>query len=157
MAEERGEIPKEDIQYDEEINRLVISLPSGEEYVISPQVIREFLPTKTGEEKAKDLAMRIHDINKEKLTRMRYFITRMKELEKDLEEVRKGLKECTKPVCVKKYQVMIKSFVDSKNILAEIRRTIGLLEREKAPLRTRIAKLGFDPEELTGEKYREKR
>ena len=143
----REEIPKEDIKYDKETNRVVIKLSSGEEIEISPQTIRDILPILNKEEKVKDLLMMIHDIEKEELTRISFFIKKMKELDKGIHDAREGLTKCEKAVCVKKYSVLIKSFVDSKNALAEIRRIITLLEKMKIPIRIRIAKLGQDPDE----------
>jgi len=144
------ELSKEDIRYDKKANRVIISI-AGEEIILTPQIIREILPVMDEKEKAKDLAMMIHDINREKLARMEFFVTKMKELEKGIQDAREELKKCGKIVCIKKWQAVVKSYVDEKNALAEIRRTIGLLEKDKKPLRTRIARLGFDPKELTGE------
>lgn len=144
----REEIPKESIKYDKETNRLVITLDDGTEIEVSPKDIRNQLPTLNAEEKVRDLSMMIHDIEREKFTQMKYFITKMKELEKGIEDARGDLAKCQKAVCVKKMQVMIKSFVDSKNALAEIRRTVGLLEKQKKPLRMRIASLGHDPDDF---------
>lgn len=144
----REEIPKESIKFDKEINRLVVTLDDGTEIEISPKDVRDQLPILDKEEKVRDLFMMIHDIEREKFTRMKYFITKMKELEKGIEDARTALGKCNKAVCVKKMQVMIKSYVDSKNALAEIRRTVGLLEKEKKPLRMRIASLGHDPDDF---------
>jgi len=143
----REEIPKEDIRYEKETNRVVIKLSDGKEIDISPQTIRDILPTLNKEEKVQDLLMMIHDIEKEELSRMSFFIQKMKDLDKGIDNARVGLSNCQKAVCVKKYSVLIKSYVDSKNALAEIRRAITLLEKMKIPIRIRIAKLGHDPDE----------
>lgn len=140
----RMELAKEDITFDKTKNRVIIKV-KGEEFEIQPQIVRELLPVLTEEEKVKDLFMMIHDLNREKLTRMNFFIAKMKELEKGVDDARVELKKCGKMTCIKKWQVIIKSYVDSKNTLAEIRRTITLLEKNKKPLLMRIAKLGQDP------------
>lgn len=143
----KEEVPEENIKYDKETNRVIIKISDEMELEITPQTIRKILPTLNEKEKVKDLFMMIHDIEKEKLTRMSFFVKKMKELEKGIDDARGELKECEKAVCVKKYSVLIKSYVDSKNALAEIRRTITLLEKLKKPLRIRIAQLGHDPDE----------
>lgn len=144
------EISKEDIRYDGETNRIIITTDDGE-ITLTPQIIREILPTMSEEEKVRDLSMMIHDINREKFTRMKFFIAKMVELRKGIDDAREELKNCMKMTCVKKWQAIIKSYVDEKNTLAEIRRTIGILEKQKPAIRARIAKLGHDPIEETGE------
>lgn len=144
------EIEKEDITYNKNKNRIIVVVDDGGfkgKIQIAPQVIRDFLPTMDENEKLKDLFMIIHDLEREKLARMRYFIGRMKELEKGIGTARTELEKCDDMTCVKKWQAVIKSYVDAKNALAEIRRTITLLEKNKQPLLMRIAKLGRNPEE----------
>ena len=147
------EISKENMHYDKETNRLVITTDDETKIEISPQIIRKFLPVKNEEEKVRDLAMMVHDINREKFARMKFYVIKMKELQVGIEKARKKLESdgCNKMACVKKWQAVIKSYVDEKNTLAEIRRTIGILEKQKPAIRARIAALGYDPTEATGE------
>lgn len=147
MSIDDEEVPKEKIKFDKKINRVIIELSDGKKVEIEPQIIRDVLPILNEGEKIKDLYMMIHDIEMERLTRISLFNKEMLRLEKGIDDARQGLKDCTTAVCVKKYSVLIKSFVDSKNTLAEIRRTITLLEKMKKPLRIRIAQLGHDPDE----------
>lgn len=130
-----------EMRFDKENNRIVIEIDGEEPILISPQAIRDLLPTISEEEKIKDLEMIIHDIDREKLTNMRDYIAKMKELDSEINKVREELTNCEKAICVKKWGEVIKSYIAQKNALAEIRRAIGLLEKDKKELRIRIAKL----------------
>lgn len=105
----------------------------------------------TEEDKVRELATMIHEIEKEQLSKIGTFMEKMIELDKKMEEATKKLEDAEDLAEAKKWDMVIASYVKRKNVLAEVRRSIGLLERKKKPLRVRIAKLGFDPVEATGE------
>jgi len=144
------EIDKTDIRYDEKKNRIIISFDDNE-IEIPPYYIRDFLPTMKEEEKAKDLAMMIHDINREKLTRMTAFMSKSREIEKAILDTLSALSKCEKIVCIKRNDAIIRLHKQRMIVLAEIRRAVGLLNKEKQELRMRIANLGINPEDITGE------
>lgn len=130
-----------EMHFDEKKNRIIIETDEGTEVEIPPQKIRDLLPVISEEEKIKELQMVLHHIEMEQLTKMEDYINRMAKIAKDMDEARKDLKKCNDMTCVKKWAAVIKSFVDKKNTLAEIRRSVGLLEKTKKEIRTRIAKL----------------
>ena len=144
------EIDETDIRYDKEKNRIVISI-DGKDIWISPLFLRNLLPVKNEEEKVKELAMLIHDINREKLTRMTTFMNKSREIEKAILDTLTDLQKCSKAICIKKYEAIIKLHKQRMVVLAEIRRAVGLLNKEKQELRMRIAHLGINPEDVTGE------
>ena len=130
-----------EIRFDKENNRLVLTTDKGEEVFISPQCIRDLLPTMNEEEKIKDLEMILHDIDKEKLTKMESYMALMRTLQTGITEAREKLKEADTALEIKKWEAVGKSFVDEKNALAEIRRAVGLLEKDRKVIRVRIAQL----------------
>jgi len=132
---------KMEIRFDKENNRLVLTTDNGEEVFISPQCIRDLLPTMNEEEKIKDLEMILHDIDKEKLTKMESYMALMRTLQKGITEARDELKAADTALEIKKWEAVGKSFVDEKNALAEIRRAVGLLEKDRKVIRVRIAQL----------------
>lgn len=139
-------IGKNSIKFDNQTNKIVITLPEGNEIEISPSIMREFLPIISEEEKVKELFMMIHDLEKERLTKMTFYTKKMTELEDGIKTARTELEKCEKMMCIKKWQAVIKSYVDEKNTLAEIRRSVGLIDKTlKKPLEVRIAALGHNP------------
>ena len=142
----RETISKDDITFEKETNRIVITLMSGKEIEIPPIDMREVIPVISEEAKIKELFMMLHDLEKEKITKMTFYINKMVELENGIQDAREELKKCTKIQCIKMWTAIIKSFVDEKNALAEIRRTVGLLDKTvKKPLSVRIAVSGHNP------------
>lgn len=139
------EIENPEMRYDEKLNRIVIDLTDFEIYV-TPDAIRTILPTKNEKQKVEDLKMVLHDIDMEQLTKMNYYIVKMKELEKGMVDTVGKLEKAETMMEVKKWQAVIKSFVDRKNALAEIRRAVGLLEKYKRSIRIRIAKVEVEAE-----------
>ena len=103
------------------------------------------------EQKCRQLAMQIHNIESEQLSKIGFFMSNMIELEKGMQEALKNLEEAENAFQLKKWDLVLSSYTKRKNVLAEVRRSIGLLDRKKKPLRIRIAKLGFDVNEMTGE------
>jgi len=144
------EVGKDKIRLDKAINRIIITLDSGDEISIMPATLREYLPCLTEDEKVKELFMMIHEIEKEKLIHEQYYVEEIKRLNKGLSDARSQLTSGAKMVEVKRLQVIIKSYVDEKNNLIELRRIVNLLEKQKAPLRTRLAELGHKLEEMEG-------
>lgn len=147
------EIEKDEIQFDEKTNRIVVSV-EGKDVRLSPIFLRDLLPTKTDEEKARELAMIVHEIEKEKLLNLKFFVEKVKAID---DEIAKAVEKLAaedefKALYIKKWQAVIDGHGKRKIVLAEIRRAINLLEKWKEPLRTKIAALGFDPSELTQEK-----
>lgn len=143
---DRETISKDDINFDKETNRITIALENGAEIEISPTDIRDVMPVIDEKEKVKELFMMLHDLEKEKITKSAFFIKKMKELGKGIQDARAELEKCHKIACVKKWTAVVKSYVDEKNALAEIRRSVGLLDKTvKKPLQIRIATLGHDP------------
>lgn len=139
-------IEKDSIKLDKSTNRIIISLPDGPKVEICPMDIREFLPVINEEDKVKELFMMLHELDKEPLTQMTFYTRKMTELEDGIESARKQLSNCETNQCVNKWKVIIKSYVDEKNTLAEIRRSVGLLDKiRRKPLEYRIAALGHDP------------
>jgi hypothetical protein len=132
---------KMEIRFDKENNRLVLTTDNGEEVFISPQCIRDLLPTMNEEEKIKDLEMILHDIDREKLTKMESYMALMRKLQDGITEAREELKKADSAILIKKWEAVGKSYVDEKNALAEIRRAVGLLEKDRKVIRVRIAKL----------------
>lgn len=145
------EIPIEDIEYDVEQNRILIQYAGVRLSIFPVDLRKSYLESLNEEDKVKELAMMHHEINKEVLTRIGDFIKRMAEIEDDMADALDELKKCSTAVCVKKWDAVLAASVKRKNVLKEIRLSIGLLEKQKKPLRTRIAKLEYDPSELTGE------
>jgi len=141
----------EGIIFDKEKNRIIIDMEGITTIEIPPQDLRDLLPVKTEAEKIDDLKMILHDIHRERLTKLNYYITRMAELAKSMDAGRKELKKCGKMVCVKKWQAVIKSYIDEKNALAEIRRAVGLLWKDEKKLMARIARLEVGIEEAHNE------
>ena len=144
------EVGKDKIRLDKSLNRIIITLDSGDEISIMPATLREYLPCLTEDEKVKELFMMIHEIEKEKLINEQYYVEEIKRLNKGLSDARSQLTSGAKMVEVKRLQVIIKSYVDEKNNLIELRRIVNLLEKQKAPLRTRLAELGHKLEEMEG-------
>lgn len=103
------------------------------------------------EGKVKQLAMMVHELEKEQLSKIGNFMNKMIELDKDMESALKNLEQATSAIGIKKWDAILAAYTKRKNVLAEVRRSIGLIEKKKKPLRVRMAKLGFDPKELTGE------
>jgi len=129
------------ITFDATANRIKIITDSGEEILIAPQQIRDLLPTLNEEEKIKDLEMILHDIDREALTKMEAYIAVVKKIEEDIVDARASLEKCSDMICIRKWQAMIQSFVDQKSILAEIRRAVALLEKDRRTIRIRLAHL----------------
>lgn len=130
-----------EMRFDKENNRLVLTTDGGEEVFISPQCIRDLIPTLTEEEKIKDLEMILHDIDREKLTKMESYMALMRKLQDGITEARESLKKADNALEIKKWEAVGKSYVDEKNALAEIRRAVGLLEKDRKAIRVRIARL----------------
>lgn len=143
MDEVELELTKENIKYNEKKNRVIITLTNGTKITITivPHQLRDILPTLDAMERIKDLEMIIHDIEREQLTLMSSYVTEMRRIARGLADARGELDSCSKIVQIKAVQVKIKSFVDEKNVLAEIRRTIGILEKQKKEYRTRKARM----------------
>lgn len=129
-----------EIRFDKANNRLVLTTDNNEEILISPQCIRDLLPTMSEKEKIEDLEMILHDIEREKLTKMENYIKSMRDIQSKIESAREKLISAP-PKDVKKWDVVIKSYIAEKNALAEIRRAVGLLEKDKKTIRIRIARL----------------
>jgi len=129
------------ISFEKDLNRIKIITDNGEEIQITPQQIRDLLPVMNEEEKIKDLEMIFHDIDREALTKMEAYISVVKKIETDIQGARNELEKCTDMICIRKWQAVIQSYVDQKSILAEIRRAVALLEKDRRTLRMRIAEL----------------
>jgi len=138
-------IENPEMEYDEKTNRVVIKIDETE-VLITPDAIRTILPKKDEKEKVEDLKMVLHDIDMEQLTKMNYYIAKMKELDKGIIDATDELKKAETMVQIKKWQAVVKSYVDRKNALAEIRRAVGLLEKYKKAIKIRIAKLETETE-----------
>lgn len=130
-----------EMEYDIKTNRIIITDSTGNKILVTPDAIRDILPTKNEKEKIDDLKMIFHYIEMEKLTKMNEYIVTIKKLDDGIVQAMKKLETAETLVHVKKWQAMVKSFVDRKNALAEIRRAVGLLEKDKKSIRIRIAKL----------------
>jgi len=138
-------IENPEMRYDEKTNRIIINVGENE-IQITPDAIRTLLPTKDEKQKLEDLKMVLHDIDKEQLTKMNYYIVAMKKLDEGITTATTKLEGATSMLEVKKWQAVTKTFVDRKNALAEIRRAVGLLEKYKKTIRIRIAKLETETE-----------
>ena len=138
-------IENPEMEYDKKTNRVVIKIDETE-VLITPDAIRTILPKKDEKEKVEDLKMVLHDIDMEQLTKMNYYIVKMKALDKGIADATKKLEDAKTMLDVKKWQAVTKTFVDRKNALAEIRRAVGLLEKYKKTIRIRIAKLETETE-----------
>ena len=142
------EIEQENFKYDKDSNRMIITLEDGTEIKVKTTTLREIIPVINEEDKIKELFMILHDIDKEVLTKSSFFIRKMVALEKGIEDARTSLEGAKTMIEVKKWTAIIKSFVDSKNALAEIRRTIGLIDKiSRKPINLRLSALGHDPTE----------
>jgi len=142
------EIEQENFKYDKDSNRMIITLEDGTEIKVKTTTLREIIPVINEEDKIKELFMILHDIDKEVLTKSSFFIRKMVALEKGIEDARTSLEGAQTMIEVKKWTAIIKSFVDSKNALAEIRRTIGLIDKiSRKPINIRLSALGHDPTE----------
>ena len=129
------------ISFEKDLNRIKIITDGGEEILITPQQIRDLLPPKDEAEKLKDLEMILHDIDREELINMLKYIATIKELEDGIREAREELKQCDDMKCIKKWQAVVQSYRDEKTAIAEIRRAVALLEKDRRTIRIRMAKL----------------
>jgi len=135
------------VRYERSTNTIIVE-ENGQKIEVSPQEIRNVLPHLSDEDRIKDLEMIIHDIEREQLSSMFEYVKKMKELQQGIEDSRVELGKCMKKICVDKWKVIIKSYVDEKNTLAEIRRTIGILQRKKKEIEWRKARVSSGlPEE----------
>jgi hypothetical protein len=134
------EINDSNLKFDAQRNRLVITIDENE-ILITADAIRDLMPVKDEKQKVEDLKMVLHDIEMEQLTKMNFYIKTMKELDDGIVKATDKLREAEDMIQIKKWQAVIKSYVDRKNALAEIRRAVGLLEKYKKEIRVRIAKL----------------
>lgn len=129
-----------DIRYDKLKNRVIVA--DGQiEIELYPPEIRNVLPMLTEKEKVEDLEMMMHEIDREKLTKALEYNLKMLNLVDDLEKTRRELENCKTATCIKQWQAIGKIILDKKNCLAEIRRTIGWLGREREKVEFRRAKL----------------
>ena len=108
-----------EIRFDKKTNRIVVDIglknEAGDKDVvieIAPQDIRDILPVKDEAQKLDDLKMILHDIKRERLTKMETYMRKMAKLADDMGEARDELKECSDMICVKKWTAVVKSFID---------------------------------------------
>ncbi len=141
------ELQEENFEYNKETNRFIITLENETKIEVSATtLIENIIPIVGKEEKIKELCMILHDMDKEVLTKANFYNKKMVELEKGIADARKKLEKADSMLSVKKWTAIVKSYVDSKNALAEIRRTIGLIDKiSRKPIRLRIAALGHNP------------
>ena len=143
------ELSEENFEYNKETNRIIITLSNDEKFSVSNSTLREVIPVIDEEEKIKELFMILHDMDKEVLTKANFYNKKMVELEKGIADARKKLEQADSMLEVKKWTAVVKSYVDSKNALAEVRRTIGLIDKiSRKPIRLRVAALGHNPNEF---------
>jgi len=141
------ELREENFEYNKETNRFIITLENKTKIEVSATtLIENIIPIVSEEEKIKELCMILHDMDKEVLTKANFYIKKMIELTKGIDSARDSLKDADSMLAVKKWTAIVKSYVDSKNALAEVRRTIGLIDKiSRKPIRLRIAALGHNP------------
>ena len=145
---------EKDVTFNKAEETITVTTPNGAASVTFPvsairEIVMELTPNE--EQKVRQLATIIHEIEKEQLSKIGNFMAKMIELDEKMDGAIDELRQATSTQGIKKWDAVLAAYVKRKNVLAEVRRAVGLLERKKKPLRVRIAKLGFDPKELTGE------
>lgn len=136
-----------EVSFDSMKNRLIIILANGDKIEVEPLEVMKVMPKMTDEEKVEDLKMMMHYIDRQDLSQLSEILDKVRQYIDGIASAREELKKCTKLVCVKKWQSVSKTYLDQKNSMKELRLTVKLFDEKKKELRTKIAQLGFDPDE----------
>lgn len=138
------------VKFDDIKNRLVIITTAGDKIEIDPISIMKNMPNKNLKERVKKLHMMIHYIDMQQLSQISQVLTKAVKLAEGVQDCRKKMKDCKKVVCIRMWEAISKTYLDEKNILKELRLSVKLLNEKKKEYRTKIAMLGFDPDEKEG-------